>query len=530
MLALFFALSLFSARHKSITIDEAKHYDYGLRILTLNSDRLNSGGTIVDDSKMPFTAINALPAKLSPFLPDGWLKRFSATIQAGRPATILFATLAAFVMFHWAKRLYGSLAALFALFLYTFEPSIIAHSHFVTTDIYAMGTMLFAVYSLWHFNQRPTFGRLFLVAILLGVSQLSKYTSVFLVPLMIIMQLVHDSPTIWGWLQSRDSPAILVYLRNWLLAGAFTTATALLIINAAYFFNGSMTAFGDYGFKSRILHGIQVKLPFIDRVPVPLPYPYLQGLDLVRYRDELGFGYGKILLMGHLSPQGFPGYYFVDMVLKTPLPMIMVFLLGIACLVWRRPSVKSILEQESFLLIPVVWFLFYMNYLLRAQLGIRLILVIFPFLFILAGNLVRDLTLRASWRVAVTGVLSLWLVVSVLRFYPHFLPYSSELIWDKRMAYAYLANGEFDWGQSQRYLEDWLREHPSAIVDPTEPVSGTIVMTPKLLAGTPRYNNTSKYAWLRDNFRPVDVIAYTYPVFRVTPQDLARLSLDESAP
>ena len=109
-------------------------------------------------------------------------------------------------MFHWAKRLYGSLAALFALFLYTFEPSIIAHSHFVTTDIYAMGTMLFTVYALWHFNQRPSFGRLFLVAILLGVSQLAKYTSVFLVPLMIVMQLVHDSPTIWGWLQSGIRP------------------------------------------------------------------------------------------------------------------------------------------------------------------------------------------------------------------------------------------------------------------------------------------------------------------------------------
>ena len=43
-------------------------------------------------------------------------------------------------------------------------------------------------------------------------------------------------------------------------------------------------------------------------------------------------------------------------------------------------------------------------------------------------------------------------------------------------------------------------------------------MTPKLLAGTPRYLDTSKYAWLRDNFRPVDVIAYTYPVFEVTPR------------
>ncbi len=72
LLALFFGLSPTSARHKSITIDEAKNYEYGLQILNLNSYRLNSGGSVVDDSKMPFSALNALPAKLTPFLPEGW--------------------------------------------------------------------------------------------------------------------------------------------------------------------------------------------------------------------------------------------------------------------------------------------------------------------------------------------------------------------------------------------------------------------------------------------------------------------------
>lgn len=530
LLVLFLGLSLASARHKSITVDEAKHYEYGLQILNLNSDRLNSGGTIVDDSKMPFTALNALPAKLTPYLPDGWLKRFSATIQAGRPITIVFSTFVAFVLFLWSKRLYGPTAALLSLFLYALEPSIIAHSHFVTTDIYAMGMMLFSVWALWYFNQRPSWGRLALVALTLGVSQIAKYTSVFLVPLLVVMQLVHDSNQIIKWLREHDWGALFGYLRWWAVAGALTAVLTLLVINAGYLFNRTMTPFGDYGFKSGILRAFQTRLPFMNAIPVPAPYPYLEGLDLVMYRDQIGFGYGKIFLLGRLSPQGFPGYYWVDMALKTPIPILIFVVLGLIALARRRPSWDRLLKNESFLIIPSIWFLIYMNYLLHAQLGIRLLLVIYPFLLILAGNVVRDMRLQISWPIAATGLLAVWLVVSVLRFYPHFLPYSNELIWDKRTAYTYLANGEFDWGQSQLYLDEWLAGHPGAVLDPPEPVGGLVVATPKRIVGTPRYQDPNEFAWLRDNFEPVDVIAYTFPVFDITPDDLKRLSSKASSP
>ncbi len=530
LLGLFLGLSLASARHKSITIDEAKHYEYGLNVLNLNSDRLNSGGTIVDDSKMPFTALNALPAKLAPYLPDNWLKRISVTIQAGRLVTIVFSTLVALVLFIWARRLYGPLAAFLSLTLYVLEPSIIAHSHFVTTDIYAMGMMLFTVFALWYFNQRPSFGRLVLVALMLGISQLAKYSAVFLVPLIVVMQLLLDSPNLWKRVKDRNTRAILTYLRTWALAAIFTASVALLVINAGYLFNRTMTPFGEFGFKSSLLHAAQTRLGFLSWLPIPAPYPYIQGLDLVMYRDQLGFGYGKIFLLGQLRPHGFPGYYFVDMALKTPIPLFIFVLLGIIYLARRRPDLKGLLRDESFLLVPTAWFLIYMNFLLHAQLGIRLILVIYPFLMILAGNFLCNLTPRDSWRLAITGLIMTWLAVSVLRFYPHFLPYSSELIWDKKTAYSYLANGEFDWGQSQQYLDHWLKDHPDAIMDPPEPVSGTIVATPKLLVGTPRYQDPEKYAWLRDNFKPVDVIAYTFPVFIVTPDDLAKLRTNDVVP
>ena len=66
-------ICLSSERHTTLTYDEADHYKYGLQILSLNSDRF-------DDSKMPFSALNALPGKAAEYLPQGQLRTYLAKI------------------------------------------------------------------------------------------------------------------------------------------------------------------------------------------------------------------------------------------------------------------------------------------------------------------------------------------------------------------------------------------------------------------------------------------------------------------
>ena len=54
LLGIFFTIGLLSMRHKTLTVDEDGHWRYGAQILALSSDRF-------DDSKMPATALNAVP-------------------------------------------------------------------------------------------------------------------------------------------------------------------------------------------------------------------------------------------------------------------------------------------------------------------------------------------------------------------------------------------------------------------------------------------------------------------------------------
>lgn len=526
LLMLFVLLSLFSVRGESLTVDEPKHYQYGLQILHFDSNRLPSQVTTVDDSKMPITALNALPGRFAPHLPAGWLRKVASTVQGGRPVTIFFSAIFGLFLYLWAKQLYGKKAGLFTLLLYCLEPSIIAHSQLVTTDAYAMGTIMLATYAFWRWNRQPSILNLGIAASLLGISQLAKYSAVFLPALLVLMQIAHDTPSAIRWLRAHDYVSIRKLVRSRLLSAFAVAFVVLLIVNAGYFFNRTFTPLGAFPFQSAFFKAVQSKLAILHSIPIPLPYPYLQGLDLVKFRDAMGIGFGRIFMLGHLSDTGFPGFYLVDIALKTPIPTLLAIVIGTALLLNRRPSLSQFLENESFLVIPIVWYLFYMSFLLRAQLGIRLILVIFPFMLILAGNLARGITPRSWPRITLISVLSVWLCVSVMSYYPNFLAYFNELVPDRRTTYRYLTDSDLDWRQSRGYLKTWLSSHPDAKLDPTSPVVGTIVASPTLLDGVPRYQDPDEYAWLRDNFDPVDIIANTYPVFHVTGDDLKRLGYD----
>src|SRR5690242_6947689 len=118
-LLFFLLISLFSVLNKSLTYDEPYHYQYGMNILNGDSSRF-------DDSKMPFSAWNAVPAKVASYLPDGRLKTELQKMVTARFMTILFSLAVAYIVFHWSCKLYGLLSAFVSLGLYIFDPNIIA--------------------------------------------------------------------------------------------------------------------------------------------------------------------------------------------------------------------------------------------------------------------------------------------------------------------------------------------------------------------------------------------------------------------
>jgi hypothetical protein len=123
-------------------------------------------------------------------------------------------------------------------------------------------------------------------------------------------------------------------------------------------------------------------------------------------------------------------------------------------------------------------------------------------------------------------ILTLYLVVSVLSYYPQYLAYFNEFVWDRKTAYQYLSDSNLNWGQGKYYLQDYLSEHPDAVYEPEKIQSGLIIASPDDLVGVT--DDPQKFAWLRENFKPVGTVAYVYLVYDVSPQELEQLCKTKS--
>jgi Dolichyl-phosphate-mannose-protein mannosyltransferase len=516
LIAFFIVFGILSVQKVSLTTDEALHYRYGMQILNLNSKRF-------DDSKMPVSALNALPKKIASYLPNGSMTNFLGDFFTARLMTILFSAVVAWAVFSWGRQLYGFYAGLAALVLYIFDPNIIAHSQLVTTDLYVTGIILFACYGLWRFANTRRLRDGILCAFMLGLSEIAKYTSVVLLPLFILALALHDLPGQVSAYKQTGRKAIFRYLGRLGFYTLIACVSIFLIINVGFVFNRSFVPLNQYVFQSHEFKRLQ-NIIILQDMRVPFPYPYLQGLDRVTFNESTGKGFGEIYLLGQLRyGQGFAGYYFVATALKVPIATQLVIILAVILHVVNAKRRSLLLQNEIFLLVPVVFYLIYFNFFYAAQIGFRYYLVIFPLLYVFCGSLFANWPEFSVKQKVASLTLALYLIVSVLSYYPYYLSYFNELVWDRKYAYKYLADSNLDWDQGKYYIQEYMSAHPNAVYNPNNVISGELILSPNNLVGVSNWGLPDKYKWLRDNFQPVGTIAYEYLVFNITPQQLQQL-------
>jgi hypothetical protein len=510
----FFVFNVLSVQGKARTYDEHKHYRYGVNIL-------NGDSTRFDDSKMPFSAWNALPAKFAdtvPFLDGLYLSRFITA----RLMTTLFSLLVAYMVFSWARELYGFIPALASLGLYVLDPNIIAHSQLVTTDIYAAGMVLFASSWLWKFANTRKWSYGLWLALTLGMAQLAKYTAISLYPLFAVALLVYDGWHFGETDKGRNGQKLKSVLLQYGKYVLVAVSVGILIVNVGFLFNRTLIPLREYPFRSELFDSIQSKISFA----VPVPYPYLEGLDWIVQRERTNQGFGHIYLLGETRyGEGFPGYYFVAFLLKVPIATQIILLAAFVLSLLDRSRRENFINNEWFLLWPIFFYTIYFNFFYQAQIGIRYLLIVFPLLYIFAGGLFKNWQSFDPKRKWLGFALGAYLIVSLLSYYPFYLSYFNEIVWDRKLAYQYLADSNLDWGQDEDIVAKYLAEHPDVRKPPKRPrlLSETTeyyVQVNQLVGITER---PDVYQWLRENFEPVDTIAPSCLLFEITPAQMQAL-------
>jgi Dolichyl-phosphate-mannose-protein mannosyltransferase len=487
---------------------------------------------------MPFSSLHAMTsesiailANTSGFSVDtSWV----AQIKRGRYATIILSLFLALYVFVWSYQLYGRQGALLSLSLYVFDPNFLAHGQLVTADLPAALMITIALYHFWRFLKVGGKERALLSATTLGLSQLAKYSCVYLYPIFLVTGAIYQRSRIAaqsGKCTWHRNPIWSV--RRWSIITALFAVVNIVIINVGFGFDGFGTPLSKYNFKDSFFKRLQAT-SIIANLPVPLPVPYLQGLDLCKFEEKMGKGWGNIYMAGKLrmnhhdgTLRGFPGYYFYAALFKVPIATQLIFLVALFGYFWRRDEAASApRREEAFLIVPMLLYWIYFNFFFNAQIGIRHVLPVFALGIIFCGRFLAKP--ESKLRNCAAVVLVSCVAASTLSYYPHFISYFNEFMLHRKLAYRRLADSNLDWRGNEWYLAEYLRRLPGTIVEPRKPQAGRIVVPVNALVGVNR--DPEEYRWLREHFEPVDHIAYSFLVYDVPKEMLPQNGMETKGP
>ena len=509
----FLLLGIRAIGSASPTTDEPGHYRYGHRILRGVAARW-------DDSKMPVSALNALPCLLlekagSP-LRDG--DEFSGPCDwtLARTPTLLGGLALGLAIASWSRALFGWAGALVSFGLFAFDPNLLAHSGLVTTDVFGALFLLLALRAFARWLETPSPRRGVILGLGLGLASIAKYTAAYLPIIFAVAALARLRAG------TREPARGL----SWLPRIALVVTVALVVINLGFLGDGTGTSLRDQNFESPQFRELR-KLPVLARLPLPVPRPFVEGLDRVFHRERSGGGSGNIYFMGELrSPgsEGFLTYFLVIGALKTPLPALLTLILAVPLLLRRGGTRWSV--DEITLASAVVVFSVYFSLFFRAQIGFRHFLVVLPPLFVLAGR-VGPFLARSRTR-ATLGVIAVGLsAASVIRHGDDPLSYFNELV-DPTLTYRVAADSNLDWGQSRAQVEAYLAAHRDVLQAPGKPFPGRIIVGANQLTGVV---TRKRMEWLRESgLTPTDHVAFTHFLFDLTDAEARRLRQERGDP
>lgn len=333
-------------------------------------------------------------------------------IFLARLPTLAFSLLLAAAAFRWARAQFGCRAALLTLVLATFDPNLLAHGRLVTPDVGQTTLIFLATFSWWHYLQQRSWQRLLLAGGALGLAQTAGFPALILYPVWLLVTLLFGGR---GW-----KTAVFPLLAASLLS--------LLVIWAVYGFTWG---------------------PVLPGISLPAPYHWQEFLALLERLDRDDMAY----LRGELYRGGRWQFFVIALLIKTPLPTLLLLGVGTVWLLRRRRW----RTEAALWLLPAVY---YANALISdLNIGYRHILPVLPFIWLLAGSAAA--LPRQRWHKGAVAGLAGWLIVASLWLHPFYLAYFNELAGGPENGRFWLTVSDLDWGQDLPGLAAYRQAHPA---------------------------------------------------------------------
>src|SRR5271165_2933031 len=313
-----------------------------------------------------------------------------AILFRARVAAALLTLFTALLVMAAAAEMFAPAVGLLALLLFVFEPNLIAHGSFVTTDMAMTLFLLATVYSFYRYVKNPSVARLLLTGFCAGLALASKHSAVLLFPILLLLALAETLPPDADSKFARPRLSCPGLSRP-RLKRALRLAMALAVVCVFSF--AILWTFYRFRFPMRpdgsaAIPAFQRYVPFMHHPAAEklltalahahlLPEAYLFGFADVAITPQ----HFPSFLLGKLYPHGRWFYFPVAFVIKSTIGLMSLLLLLPLAIVRDRTSRR---REFLFLAIPAA------VYLLAAMgsdfnIGIRHILPIYSFLLILAA-------------------------------------------------------------------------------------------------------------------------------------------------
>ncbi|HEY8665541.1 MAG TPA: glycosyltransferase family 39 protein [Tepidisphaeraceae bacterium] len=358
-----------------------------------------------------------------------------------RAVMLLFA--AAAMVYAWllGKWLAGEQAAALSVVFFSIDPSFLAHSMLVTTDVAACAGFLAGIYHGFRWIARRSYRRASCAGAAIGLAIACKFSCIALIPALLAAWAIR-------------SVVRRITNRNSLLPTSpphQSTVKQLLVIILAAFIALWASYLFDVGPISQQDHfTIQpewARVPdFVKNTPIPMP-SLLLGLFVLYGHNAHGH---LAYLNGATSRHGHWYFFPETLAIKSPLAMLLAFALALMLLiVVRRKALPSLM------LLAVIGVFLFGSMTSSLNMGIRHVLPIVPVICLFAVTQLITLRpfrsgARDSRRGSFALVPALLIVMSLVEtiwIHPDYLAFFNFLAGGPRQGERFLVDANLDWGQ-----------------------------------------------------------------------------------
>jgi 4-amino-4-deoxy-L-arabinose transferase-like glycosyltransferase len=439
----------FSVRRESQTWDEANHIFTGYRSWTHADFGLNPEHPplvkLLATVPLLWLPLKSPELKESFFKEDAFLrgKEFlyqndaDKILARTRTAAAILTLLTALVVFFGTREMFGTGAAFIALTLLTFDPNLQAHGALITTDVGLACFMFLSVYLYYRFLKSPSALRLIAVGLAVGLVLAVKHTGLLVLPILFLLSFTE------------------------IRGRALKTLGSLALITLI----GCLVLWSFYRFRYDARPGgLQLNPPLAEYVkglepyqawPIStaarfhlLPESYLYGLVDVK----LTANYYTSYVLGKVYAHGVWFYFPVAFLIKSTVGVLALFLLSLGVIATRR---LNHWREIIFLAVPVIFYLI-VAMTVGMNIGVRHILVVYVFLYVLIGGAMWALVQKSrKWTYALAVLLLVHAASSMMAF-PNYIAYGNELWGGPSQTHKYLTDSNADWAQQLKSVKQYL--------------------------------------------------------------------------